>query len=135
AFQKGFRGLEIGRAGWMVGEGPIDDRLSDDARETLIAAVRRPTPERLFQGKRALVAGVSVEELHEASKIDPWFLHQLAELVQMEEEWIRHPLGKADELDRTAILAMKRAGFSDAQLADLKDRTEGEIRALRHRLG
>jgi carbamoyl-phosphate synthase large subunit len=135
AFQKGFRGLEIGRAGWMAGEGPLDDRLSDVARETLLAAVRRPTPERLFQVKRALVAGVSVDELHDASRIDRWFLHQLAELVEMEEQWIRHPLGKSDALDREAILAMKRAGFSDVQLADLKDRTEGELRALRHRLG
>ncbi len=135
AFQKGFRGLEIGRAGWVIGEGPIDDRLGDTQRATLLAAIRTPTPERLFQVKRALIAGVSVEELHEVSNIDPWFLHQLAELVAMEEEWITHPLGEDDAADRGILLQMKRAGFSDWQLADLKDRTETELRAMRHRLG
>ncbi len=78
ALQKGFRGLESGRAGWVIGEGPIDDRLSATDRETLLSAIRTPTPERFFQIKRALVAKVSVEDLHEASRIDPWFLHQLA---------------------------------------------------------
>src|SRR5690606_16506680 len=135
ALQKGFRGLEIGRAGWMVGEGPIDDRLSNDDRETLIAAIRRPTPERLFQVKRALVAGITVEEIHEASRIDRWFLHQLAELVELEEEWIRHPLGQDDATDRAIIRTLKRAGFSDVQLADLRNTTEAQIRTLRHRLG
>ncbi len=93
ALQKGFRGLETGRAGWTIGAGPIDDRLSDIDRATLLSAIRRPTPERLFQIKRALVAGVTIEELYDASHIDPWFLHQLAELVGAEEEWIAHPLG------------------------------------------
>ena len=97
ALQKGFRGLEAGRAGWVIGAGPIDDRLSDNDRETLLSAIRRPTPERLFQVKRALVAGVSVADLHDASGIDPWFLHQLAELVAMEDEWIAHPFGVSDD--------------------------------------
>ncbi len=120
ALQKGFRGLEIGRAGWMVGDGPIDDRLSDNDRATLLGAIRRPTPERLFQVKRALVAGISVEEVHDASQIDPWFLHQLAELVAMEEAWIAHPLGDDDTADRRMLRRLKRAGFADAQLADLR---------------
>ncbi|PKL93061.1 MAG: carbamoyl phosphate synthase large subunit, partial [Gemmatimonadetes bacterium HGW-Gemmatimonadetes-1] len=135
ALQKGFRGLEIGRAGWVIGEGPVDDRLGDNERATLLAAIRTPTPERLFQVKRALVAGVPVAELHEASRIDPWFLHQLAELVAMEEEWIAHPLGTDDTADRAMLLQMKRAGFSDWQLADLKELGETELRTVRHRLG
>ena len=135
AFQKGFRGLEIGRAGWMVGDGPLDDRLSADDRATLLSAIRRPTPERLFQVKRALVAGVSVADLHDASGIDPWFLHQFAELVELEEAWIRHRPGGDDVADRQLLRRMKRAGFSDIQLADLAGMTEDALRALRHRLG
>ena len=135
ALQKGFRGLEAGRAGWVIGAGPIDDRLTDNDRATLLSAIRRPTPERLFQVKRALVAGVPVEELHAASGIDPWFLHQLAELVEMEDEWITTPFGADDAADRAALLRLKRAGFSDWQLADLKQLDEAEIRAARHRLG
>ena len=135
ALQKGFRGLEAGRAGWVIGDGPIDDRLSAIDRETLIAAIRRPTPERLFQVKRALVAGVSVSDLHDASGIDPWFLDQLAEIVAMEDEWIAHPFGVNDDVDTAMLRRLKRAGFSDWQLADLKQLTESAMMATRHRLG
>jgi carbamoyl-phosphate synthase large subunit len=133
ALQKGFRGLEAGRAGWVIGDGPIDDRLNDVDRATLLSAIRRPTPERLFQVKRALVAGVTVDDLHQASGIDPWFLQQLAELVEMEEEWMAHRFGEDPEADRAALLRLKRAGFSDWQLADLKQLPEDDIRAARHR--
>ncbi|MGH7523540.1 MAG: carbamoyl-phosphate synthase large subunit, partial [Gemmatimonadales bacterium] len=135
ALQKGFRGLEAGRAGWVIGAGPIDDRLTDNDRATLLSAIRRPTPERLFQVKRALVAGVSVADLNAASGIDPWFLEQLSELVAMEDAWITYPLGVNDTQDRAMLLRLKRAGFSDWQLADLKQLDEAQIRTTRHRLG
>ena len=134
ALQKGFRGLESGRAGWVIGAGPIDDRLSAIDRETLLSAIRTPTPERLFQVKRALVAGISVADLHEASRIDPWFLHQLAELVTLEDQWIGYSFGEDDSNDRAMLLELKRAGFSDWQLADLKQLPEAHVRAVRHRL-
>ena len=87
AFQKGLRGLEIDRSGWVVGASPADDRLEDESLESVLAAVRRPTPERVFQIKRALLLGASVDAIAERSGIDPWFLHQLAELVEAEAEW------------------------------------------------
>src|ERR671938_128814 len=71
ALQKGLRALEIGRSGWEVGATTKDDRLADDSLETLRAALRQPTPERIFQGKLALERGLSVEELHELTSIDP----------------------------------------------------------------
>ncbi|HEX6050308.1 MAG TPA: carbamoyl-phosphate synthase large subunit, partial [Gemmatimonadaceae bacterium] len=58
AFQKGLRALETGRAGWTTGERPQDDRLPDDTIESLRGALRQPTPERIFQVKRALEAGM-----------------------------------------------------------------------------
>ncbi len=134
ALQKGFRGLETGRAGWVIGAGPVDDRLGAIDRETLLAAIRRPTPERLFQVKRALIAKVTVEEIHEASGIDPWFLQQLAELVAMEDAWMAHAFGADDVADRAMLRSLKRAGFSDWQLGDLKEIPESHIRASRHRL-
>ncbi|MES2306165.1 MAG: carbamoyl-phosphate synthase large subunit [Gemmatimonadota bacterium] len=135
ALQKGFRGLESGRAGWVIGAGPIDDRLSAVDRETLLSAIRTPTPERLFQVKRALVAGVTVDEIYEASRIDRWFLQQLAEIVVMEDRWIAYRFGNDDIADRAALRDLKRAGFSDWQLADLKQLPEAYIRSERHRLG
>jgi carbamoyl-phosphate synthase large subunit len=88
AFQKGLRGLEADRTGWVVGPTPADDRLQDESIETVLAALRTPTPERVFQIKRALRLGASVEAVAERSRIDPWFLHQLAELIAAEQEWI-----------------------------------------------
>ncbi|MGH7482220.1 MAG: carbamoyl-phosphate synthase large subunit, partial [Longimicrobiales bacterium] len=88
AWQKGLRGLEIDRPGWVVGTNPRDDGLADDAPDTLRAALRRPTAERPFQVKRALQAGFTIAEIHELTKIDPWFLAQLAELVEAERSFV-----------------------------------------------
>ena len=129
AFQKGLRGLEIDRPGWVVGATAADDRLQDTSREGVLAAVGIPTPERIFQIKHALKLGVSVESLAERTGIDPWFLYQLAELLEAEEEWAS---GKEEEL---LLRRMKRLGFSDRQLGDLRGIPEADIRAERHRLG
>src|SRR5688572_19043937 len=111
ALQKGFRGLEIGRAGWTTGETPADDRLSDTSREGLLAAIRTPTPERLFQVKRALQAGIPVAAIAECSRIDPWFVWQMSELVEAEVEWTRGREGakpRSEDEERAEIRRMKR---------------------------
>jgi len=139
AFQKGLRGLEADRSGWTLGLTPADDRLEDDSLESALVAVRTPTPERIFQIKRALRLGGSVDAIAERSGIDPWFLHQMRELVEAEEEWTdRRTDGPADrngEGQASLLRRMKRLGFSDRQLAELRGTTEGEVRALRHGLG
>ena len=81
AWQKGLRGLEIDRPGWVTAERLEDDGLEDDDREALIAALRRPTAERVFQLKRAIESGVPIHEMYEATFIDPWFLDQLVGIV------------------------------------------------------
>jgi len=86
AFQKGLRALEIGRSGWEVGRTLKDDRLADETVESLRAGIRQPTPERIFQVKRAMLLGMSVDEIHELSAIDPWFLREIREIVEMERE-------------------------------------------------
>ncbi len=138
ALQKGFRSLEIGRPGWTIGETPADDRLTDTSREGLLAAIRTPTPERLFQVKRALLAGIEVEAIAECSRIDPWFVWQMAELVEAEEEWGQGRNGataQSESEERAELLRMKRMGFSDRQLADLSGLTEKDMRDRRHALG
>jgi len=145
ALQKGFRGLEIGRPGWTIGDVPSDDRLTDTSREGLLAALRTPTPERLFQLKRALLAGISVEAISECSRIDPWFVWQMQELVQAELEWAQRredaaerrngATAQGDDEERDGIRRMKRMGFSDRQLADLSGVTEKAMRDRRHALG
>jgi carbamoyl-phosphate synthase large subunit len=139
AFQKGLRGLEVDRAGWTVGATLADDRLEDSSREAILAAVRTPTPERIFQIKHALQLGITVESLAESTGIDPWFLHQLAELLEAEEEWrgsgAGTRVGDGKRGSKPLLLKMKRLGFSDRQLADLRGSSESAIRAERHRLG
>ncbi len=139
AFQKGLRGLEADRSGWVVGPTPADDRLADESLDAVLAAVRTPTPERVFQLKRALQLGASVESLTERTGIDAWFLHQMAELIEAERQWApggaKRAAPPSDEEASAILRHMKRLGFSDRQLADLRGTTETAIRAERHRLG
>ncbi len=131
AFQKGLRALEVGRPGWVTGATLADDRLTSDSPEDLRVALRTPTPERIFQIKRALLAGLSVETIAQASGIDPWFLYQLDELISAERWFAALPETEAGEAD--ALRRMKRFGFSDHQLAQLRGAgtTEATIRERR----
>ncbi|HEX9893167.1 MAG TPA: carbamoyl-phosphate synthase large subunit [Gemmatimonadales bacterium] len=141
ALQKGFRGLEIDRPGWVTGPVPADDRLPDGSIEAIRSALGTPTPERLFQIKRGLLAGITEAEIAQRSLIDPWFIGQLGELVEAEREWsglwkdrqAAWAITEAEE--RAAIRKMKRLGFSDRQLADLRGATETEVRRRRQALG
>lgn len=126
AFQKGFRALEIGRSGWELAERAVDDRLGDESNETLRSGLRQATPERIFQVKRALHLGMSIEELNRLTGIDPWFLDQMAELVEAEDHF-----ASLAQVDAADMLKMKRFGFSDAQLARLRNISEDELRAMR----
>ncbi len=130
AFQKGLRALEIDRPGWVIGATLADDRLTSASPEDLRVALRTATPERIFQIKHALLAGLSIDEIATASGIDPWFLYQLRELVDAERAFAA--LGKvtAPELKR-----MKRLGFSDRQLAGLRKTTETAMREQRWSFG
>ena len=130
AFQKALRALETGRAGWVVGEQLQDDRLTEISREALRGALRRPTPERIFQLKHAMLLGMSTAELHEVTAIDPWFLAQLRELLDAEAWYASQPAVDADTMRR-----MKRFGFSDRQLAALRGESEADTRAHRWELG
>lgn len=130
AFQKALRALETGRSGWTVGERLVDDRLTEGSKEELRGALRRPTPERIFQLKRAMLLGMSTAELHEVSGVDPWFLDQLKELIDAEQWYQEQTAVDADTMRR-----MKRFGFSDRQLATLRGQTETEARSMRWALG
>jgi carbamoyl-phosphate synthase large subunit len=132
AFQKGLRALEIGRPGWVVGASLADDRLTSDSPEDLRVALRTPTPERVFQIKRALLAGVSVDEVAQASGVDPWFLFQMEELLEAERWFAALPAGETGAAD---LRRMKRMGFSDAQLGALRGIPEQAVREMRWRLG
>ncbi|HEY9429552.1 MAG TPA: carbamoyl-phosphate synthase large subunit [Gemmatimonadaceae bacterium] len=130
ALQKGLRALETGRSGWEIGATLADDRLSDDSLETLGGALRQPTPERIFQVKRAFLRGMSVDEVYEHTRIDPWFLSQMYSLVEEERAYAALP-----DVDERAMRRMKRRGFSDRQLGALRGESEREARERRWALG
>src|SRR6185369_811638 len=105
AFQKGLRALETGRPGWAIAPRLIDDRLNDEADETLRGALRQPTPERIFQVKHGMERGFSIAQLHELTAIDPWFLDQMHELIEAERWYTKLP-----NVGREDLLRMKRFG-------------------------
>ena len=127
AFQKGLRALETDRAGWEVGPRLVDDRLADASMETLRGMLRQPTPERVFQVKRAMQAGMSDAELFEVTAIDPWFLAQMRELLDAELEY-----AALADVTPALLRRMKQMGFSDRQLGALRGETEQAVRARRH---
>jgi carbamoyl-phosphate synthase large subunit len=130
AFQKGLRALETGRHGWNVAARSLDDGLADDSIEVLRSALRQPTPERIFQVKRALDRGMPIADVYELTAIDPWFLGQLQELIDAER---RYATARSVSVER--LRDMKRMGFSDRQLADLRDESEDAVRERRWSLG
>ncbi|WP_028918885.1 carbamoyl-phosphate synthase large subunit [Pseudoxanthomonas suwonensis] len=123
--QKALRGLETGK----VGFDPTGLDLADeDDLATLRRELKAPGPERLFYVADAFRAGMSVEDIHALSFIDPWFLDQIEEIIQEEKRVAAEGL---DTLDAKRLRKLKRDGFSDARLAQLTGTNEAAIRALR----
>ncbi len=126
ALQKAVRSLEEGHKGISGAlEGKLDlGRL----KEHLII----PGPQRLFWIYHALKAGHSVEELHRLTKITPWFLHEIEEIVVLEGRLRSFPV---DRLPEELLEKAKRAGFADNQIAVFCSGTEAEVAAKRESLG
>ena len=125
SMQKALRGLETGK----IGFDPTGlDLGNEDDLQTLRREMKAPGPERLFYVADAFRAGMSVEEIHALSFIDPWFLDQIEQIIAAEAEVAA---GGIDALDAARLRRLKRAGFSDARLAQLTGTNEAAVRALR----
>ena len=128
SLQKGLRALETGLTGLNETMPPGG---GEDAVGALRAALSVPTPDRLLLIAQAFRAGLGVDDIGALCQYDPWFLAQIRDLVDIERALRRD--GLPDTAD--ALLALKQMGFSDARLAELGDRTEAEVAALRQALG
>ncbi len=126
SLQKALRGLEIG----ISGLDEIIDLTADDAGDKMRREMRHPGPDRLLYVADAFRSGMTIAEVHESSKIDPWFLAQIEDLVLTEKSLSTKTLStlKAGELYK-----LKRKGFSDLRLAKLLDASETEVRNIRHK--
>ncbi|MBI4553726.1 MAG: carbamoyl-phosphate synthase large subunit, partial [Candidatus Latescibacteria bacterium] len=134
ALQKGIRSLEIDRYG-LGGDGKdtiVVQKMTAEEREAAREAIRAklavPTAERLFEIRTAFQVGLSVEDINRLTWIDPWFLHNIRQLVEFEET-LRAARGTIPP--RTVLREAKRLGFSDVQLAHLLGTDEKTARAAR----
>jgi carbamoyl-phosphate synthase large subunit len=131
ALQKAIRSLETGRFG-LGGDG-----RGDIPPEAVREKLALPTAERLFYLRAALKMGLSVPEIGEATKIDPWFLENMKQILDLEEEICKEGRGpgEAMPLDPILLRRAKEYGFSDRQLALLLDTEEMTVRGWRTAAG
>ncbi len=127
SFQKAIRSLEIGH----VGFDPPELAEGEEGEKQLWADIDTPRPGRPFAIVEAFRRGVSVEEIFDRTKIDPWFLRNLEEIAVAEGNLVAASTPERDRLLRPA----KQLGFSDARLAALWETNEDDVRAQRKRLG
>ena len=135
AFQKGIRSTETSRYGFGADGKDIPEELQKDL-ELIKKKIKVPNEQRLFYIRYGLKAGLSVEEIYKLSRIDPWFLDNMKQLVEMEEE-IKIQNSKLKTQNSKDIISpelLRRAkenGFSDKQLAHLVNSTEENVRSFR----
>jgi carbamoyl-phosphate synthase large subunit len=122
SFQKALRGLEVGVDG-------LNQKTTD--RETLEKELGDPGPERIWYVGDAFENGFTLDEVHRLTHIDPWFLAQIKEIVDLEMELDDQ---KLDDLSKESLFQLKRKGFSDRRLAYLFNTNEKEVRSKRHKL-
>ena len=123
SFQKALRGLEVGVHG-------LDEKYSD--LETVVSELGSPGPERIWAVSDAFRLGMSVDEVFAVSKIDPWFLVQIADLIRQEKSLTGRTL---ESISADELRVLKRSGFADARLAALLGSDDAALRAYRHALG
>jgi len=123
SFQKALRGLETGVNG-------LSSKTTD--KDLIINQLRQPGPERIWFLADGFRQGMSMQEIHNESKIDPWFLIQIEELIDLEKEMSGLGLSK---IDLETLKKYKKKGFSDHRIAELNNISEREIRSLRKKLG
>jgi carbamoyl-phosphate synthase large subunit len=130
SLQKGLRSLEQGRLG--LGCDPAEAELADIDSATLLKLIATPTPDRIFQVGELLRREVSIEAVHEACRIDPWFLDQM---LQITEERVALADRGVTGLSKREWRRAKQMGFSDGQLAHLWGCDELAVRAARQGAG
>jgi len=126
--QKALRSMETGLTGFneveIAGAGAGD-------KNAIRAALAKPTPDRLLVIAQAFRLGLTTPEIHAACKYDPWFLEEVRKIVAAETELRAAGLPQ----DAPGLLRLKRAGFSDARLAEVCGSTEDAVASLRAKLG
>ena len=139
SLQKALRGLETGSFGLGCYRGDLWGTPAQPSQDEIIARLNRPTAERIWYIRYAFKAGLSLEYIHDLTRIDPWFLGNIRDIVEMEERLRRYQdasIRQADEAGtRALLLEAKQYGFSDRQIGTLWNTPDVEIRRLRKSWG
>jgi carbamoyl-phosphate synthase large subunit len=122
SFQKALRGLEVGVDG-------MNEKTTD--REVIEEELGEPGPERIWYVGDAFAQGFTTEEVHQLTHIDPWFLVQIKEIIDIE-LWLEKQ--SLEAIDKTTLLNLKKKGFADRRLAKLLKTTDKAVRERRHAL-
>jgi len=125
SLQKAIRSMEVQ---YVAFEG----RKNEDKDQDILQILKQPRPNRLWSIANAFWQGISVEKIYEVTHIDPWFLHQIRDIVAMERELKGHSLQK---LTAEEMRSLKAAGFSDRHIATFLKCEEEEVRKLRYQQG
>ena len=133
AFQKALRGLEVGAFGLGCDGKDLWGTPAEPSRDDIVAKISIPDPDRVWYLRYAFKVGMTIEEIHEATAIDRWFLDQLLQIVEMEA--LLESLGSLAAVDDGLLRAAKQAGFSDRQLSKLLSAAEMDVRDDRKRRG
>jgi carbamoyl-phosphate synthase large subunit len=133
SFQKALRGLEVGSFGFGCDNKDLWGTPQQPSRDEIRATLATPCAERVWHLRYAFKDGMTVDEIHELTAIDPWFLDNLKEIVELEEELRRQP--SWHDMNRDLLKKAKQFGFSDRQLATIFDVPEVTVRADRKRQG
>ncbi|MBI4531575.1 MAG: carbamoyl-phosphate synthase large subunit [Candidatus Latescibacteria bacterium] len=131
ALQKGIRSLEIGRFG-LGGDGKEIDLPKGEEWPTIRQRLRMPNAQRIFYVREAFRRRMSIDEAYELTRIDRWFLQNMRQIVEMEQELATVSLS---DVDRPIMMRAKQYGFSDVQLAHLWKSDEWTIRRMRRLMG
>ncbi|MBT6535968.1 MAG: carbamoyl-phosphate synthase large subunit [Rhodospirillaceae bacterium] len=130
SLQKAYRSMETGLTGLNEVTIPGAHTGKGVDEDAVFAALGQPTPERLLNIAQAFRLGISADDIQRVTHFDPWFLGQISAIVQAETH-VRET-GLPDNFD--SLMRLKRMGFSDERLAELSDKTEADVAALRDKL-
>ena len=133
AFQKSLRGLEVGSFGFGCDGKDLWGTAAEPSLDDIRARVATADPDRVWYLRYAFKAGMTVEEVHELTAIDRWFLDQLQQIVEIES--LIRTVGTLAAIDDGLMRHAKQAGFSDRQLAVMLGASEMEVRDDRKRRG
>ena len=133
SLQKALRGMEVGSFGFGCDAKDLWGTADEPSLDDIQAKLATPNAQRVWYLRYAIKAGMPLEAIHDATSIDPWFLDNLAEIVEVEEALRRY--SKVDEIPDGVLREAKQFGFSDRQLATLLDTNELSVRDYRKSRG